>query len=219
MIITAIERHARRKSRLDVFVDGVVACEISRATAKQRGLRVGLETAPEQLDAIVADDRRRAALDIAVAMLARRPRSEREVRQQLKRRGLDAAVVDGTIERLRAARLLDDAEYARSFAESRDRMSPRSRRLLVQELRANGVDAALAAEAVSEVSDAEAAYRLASGRLRSLSRLDQQTFRSRLAGLLQRRGFGWDVTRRTVERCWSDLNRESEEDEGPRLEK
>ncbi|MBI5288290.1 MAG: hypothetical protein HY873_04905, partial [Chloroflexi bacterium] len=80
MIITAIEPHARRKARLDVFVDGVAACEISRATAKQRSLRVGLEVKPEQLDAIVADDRRRQAVDAAGAMLARRPRSEREVR-------------------------------------------------------------------------------------------------------------------------------------------
>ena len=205
MQITAIEPHPRRKSRLDVYVDGVVACEISRATVKQRSLRVGLQMPPEQFDAIVADDRRRQALDIAVTMLARRPRSEREVRQRLKQRKLDAAIADHTIERLRAARLLDDAGYARTYAESRDRTSPRSRRLLVQELRANGVDSAVATDAVGELSDTDAAHRLASSRMRSLARLDQQTFRARLSGLLRRRGFGWDVIRRTVERCWSEL--------------
>ncbi|MBI5288569.1 MAG: RecX family transcriptional regulator, partial [Chloroflexi bacterium] len=159
-------------------------------------------------------DRRRQAVDAAVAMLARRPRSEREVRQGLKRRRLDEATIEETVERLRASRLLDDAEYAHSFAESRGRTSPRSRRLLVQELRANGVDAAVAAQAVGEVSDAEAAYRLATGRMRSLSALNEQRFRSRLGGLLQRRGFGWEVTRQTVERCWSEMELRSGRHDG-----
>lgn len=205
MQITALVQNPRRKSRLDVYVDGVVACELTRATAKQHGLRVGAELPPGGLEEIVTDDRRRQALDAAVAMLARRPRSEREVRRRLRQRKLDTAVIDHTVERLRAARLLDDVEYARSFAESRDRTSPRGRRLVVQELRANGVDAAVATEAVSELSDVDAAYRLASSRMRSLARLDRQAFFSRMAGMLQRRGFGWEVTRRTVERCWAEV--------------
>ncbi len=205
--ITAIEPTLRRKSRCNIYVDGVVAGEISRATAKQQGLRVGLELPPGRLQDIVAEDRRRQALDAAVAMLARRPRSEREVRRRLSQRKLDPAVIDSTVERLHAARLLDDAEYARSFAESRGRIAPRGRQLIVQELRANGVDAAVATEAVAGLDDAEAAYRLATGRTRSLAGLDHRTFRARLSGLLQRRGFGWDVTRRTVDRCWAELGR------------
>jgi regulatory protein len=204
MFVTAIQPNARRKSQLDIFLDGVVAGNVSRRVVKKRSLRPGLELSHEQFEAIVAEDRRRMALDTAVRMLSRRPRSEREVRRRLKQRRVDETTIEGTIERLREARLLDDAEYARSFAESRDRISPRSQRLIERELRAAGVDGAVAAEAVAEISDEESAYRLAATRLRTFAGLEYATFASRLSSLLRRRGFGWSVSRATIERCWAE---------------
>jgi hypothetical protein len=44
--------------------------------------------------------------------------------------------------------------------------------------------------------------------MRSLSRLEFAAFRDRLAGHLQRRGFGWDVIRATVRRCWDEARGE-----------
>jgi regulatory protein len=208
MIITAVERSAKRRGRVDVYVDGVVACELARSVAAAHGLRPGRAIAREQIDAIVAADRRRQALDAAVTMLARRPRSEREVRQRLKQRKFEPALVDETVRRLLETKLLDDAEYARAWTESRDRHSPRGRRLIVQELRASGVDAAIAEQAAAVVSDEDAAYRLASRRMRSLERLEYDAFRNRLGSYLQRRGFGWDVCRATVERCGKELGGE-----------
>ncbi len=203
MIITAVEP-AKRRGRVNVYVDGALACEIARSVAAAHGLRPGQAIAREQIDAIVAADRRRQALGAAVAMLARRPRSEREVRQRLKQGSLPPALVDETVRKLIDMKLLDDAEYARAWTESRDRHSPRGRRLIVRELRASGVDAAIAERAAAEVSDEDAAHRLASRRMRSLERLEYDAFRSRLGSYLQRRGFGWDVCRATVERCWRE---------------
>lgn len=204
MIITAIERSRRHRGRVDVYVDGDVACELSRALVEARGLRPAAAVTPDQIAALVADDRRRLALDAAVAMLARRPRSEREVRQRLRRRKFEPELVEQTMARLHAANLIDDAEYARAFTESRDRQSPRGGRLIARELRSNGIDAALADRAASAVDDDDAAYRLASRRLRGLAGLDYDAFRSRLGGYLQRRGFGWETCRATVERCWRE---------------
>ncbi len=204
MIITAVERSRRHRGRVDVYVDGDVACELARTLAETRGLRPGASITPEQIAALIADDRRRRALDAAVAMLARRPRSEREVRQRLRQRKFEPELVDATVARLFDTKLLDDAEYARSWTESRDRQSPRGSRLIARELRANGVEAAIADDAASAVSDEDAAYRLAARRLRSLAGLERDVFRNRLGGYLQRRGFGWDTCRSTVERCWRE---------------
>lgn len=206
MTITGIERNNRRRSRVDLYINGVVACDISRVTAKKRDLRIGSELSEAELAALIAEDRKREAMETAAAMLARRPHSEREVRRRLTQRKLDEPVIEATLARLKDVRLLDDTEFARSFAESRGRRSPRSKRLLVQELRAVGVDATVAASAVADVSDVDAAYELAQTRVRSLARLEEQAFRQRLSGLLQRRGFGWDVTRSTVDRCWLEAS-------------
>jgi|CXWL01.1.fsa_nt_gi regulatory protein len=213
MIVTALERNSRRRSRLDVYVDGVVACDISRATAKRQALHIGSDLGAGGVVALVAEDLRREALETAVAMLARRPRSEQDVRRRLQQKKLDLALVDETIDRLKKERLLNDTDYARYMTEVRDRLAPRSQRLMAQELRASGVDQATAASAVEGLADDEAAYRVATGRMRTLAQLDQQKFRARLAGLLQRRGFAWEVTRATVDRCWRE-SREDDENNG-----
>ncbi len=205
LIVTSIERSRSRRSRVDVYINGERRFEIGRATATQRGLRPGLPIESAEIDAIVAADARRTAMETAAAMLARRPRSEREIRRRLALRKHDPALIDETIGRLRSLKLIDDAEFARSWTESRDRSSPRGQRLIVQELRASGVDATTARDAADEIAEPDAAYRAASARLRSLRDLDRQAFRNRLGGYLQRRGFGWDVVRATVDRCWAEL--------------
>ncbi|HZP56878.1 MAG TPA: RecX family transcriptional regulator [Dehalococcoidia bacterium] len=206
-IITALERTPRRRGRIDVYLDGVRAFDLSRDTVRKRSLRPGMPLDAAQIEAVVAADARATALRTAGDLLARRMRSERELRQALARRRFDAGVVDETLARLRAARFLDDAQFARSFAESRDRASPRGKRLIAQELRARGIDRDLAASATAGVSDDDAAFRAAWRRAQSLAFADHATFRARLAGLLQRRGFGWDTVRRTIERCQAELGR------------
>jgi regulatory protein len=211
MIITAVER-SKRRGRFDVYVDGALAFVVGRAVAADAGMRPGREVTREEIEALVAADRRRQALDAAVSMLARRPRSEREVRQRLRQRKFEPDLVEATVARLLTTKLLDDADYARSWTESRDRQSPRGSRLIARELRANGVEAAIADRAAAEISDEDAAYRLASRRLRSLAGLEHEAFRNRLGGYLQRRGFGWDVCRSTVERCWRERGGATAED-------
>ena len=212
-MITAVERTPRRRGRVDVYIGGELAFDLARDTARSRDLRPGRTLTQPEIDALVAADRRRTALDTAVAMLARRPRSEREVRRRLAQRRTDPALADETITRLKDARLLDDAEYARVWAESRDRTSPRGRRLLVQELRANGVTIDIARDATSELSEEDAAYRVASRAARSLAGVDYRSFRDRLGARLQRRGFGWALCAATVERCWRETNAEETADD------
>lgn len=204
MIITAINPKPRRRSRVDVYVDGELAFDLARDTVSKRELRPGRPIDRAEIEAIVAADARRSALDTAVAMLARRPRSEREVRRRLAQRKCDPALIDETVERLRGMKLVDDAEFARAWAESRDRSSPRGRRLIAGELRAYGVTAAVAGEAAATVSETDAAYRVAAKRMRSLVGADYRAFRDRLGAHLQRRGFAWEVVRGTVERCWGE---------------
>jgi regulatory protein len=204
MIITAIERKRGRRNRVDVYVDGELRFDVARETAKDRDLRPGRSIEPAEISAIVAADERRSAFDTAGAMLARRPRSEREIRRRLAQRRCDAPIVEETVERLRALGLIDDAAFALAWAESRDRSGPRSRRVVAGELRAHGVDASIARDASATIDEEDAAYRLAQKRAVVLRDADLRAFSERLGGYLQRRGFGWDVVRDTVRRCWAE---------------
>ena len=80
-----------------------------------------------------------AALEVAVRFLGTRPRTRWELERRLRRAGADDAVVDATLDRLAAMGYLDDAAFARWWAEQRDRHAPRGRRMLEAELRQRGV--------------------------------------------------------------------------------
>src|SRR5262249_41183467 len=136
------------------------------------------------------------------------PRSEKDLRDRLRRRGFHTPAVDSAITRMRELSYIDDAAFARFWVDARQASTPRSRRALAFELSRKGVTRELASETVSELSDEEAAYEAAQRRLRALRTLDYEAFTRRLGNFLASRGFGYGVSRSTIDRCWSELQEE-----------
>jgi len=205
MLITSVERQLRRRRRVNLLVDGRCALSLALSLAQEKGLHAGMTIDEAELQALRAEDERRSAYEAAINLLSYRPRSEKEMRQRLRRRGVAPDVIDETVARLHASHYLDDAAFAQFWRESRENLSPRSARLIRSELLSKGVDAGTATATVEGLDDEEAAYRAASKRLKSLRGDDYDLFRRRLGGFLTRRGFSYDVVRRTLERCWREV--------------
>ena len=206
--ITGIRRGSRGRAVLTTS-DGETLIVHAEALALAR-VREGdaLDgAARERLD---LEQHRRKAHEAALQLLRHRPRSEREMVRRLRQRGLPADVVAEEVERLREAGLLDDEAFAESWVEERRERSPRGKRLLRQELVGRGVGAAIADEAVSAVDDRTAALAVARGRAWRLEGLDFQRFSQRLAGFLQRRGFGYEVVEEAVRTVWNENAPEGE---------
>jgi regulatory protein len=134
-------------------------------------------------------------------MLARAPRSARDLRRRLLLKGEPEPDVDATIERLTSAGLLNDAAYARAFVRSKVSSQGFSRRRLQLELARRGVARDVADAAIVEVLEDEGVdesasiERVARKKLRTLSGLDEETQRRRLSAYLARRGYDVDAVR------------------------
>jgi regulatory protein len=204
VIVTAVVRRPRRRL-VDVFVDGELALSVGRELAAERALRPGRTLSPAEIAALAHADARRRAIESALRLLSYRPRSERELRERLARKGFDWRVVRATLARLRELGYLDDAAFARFWTETRQAYRPRSRRLAESELRRRGIGREEAEAATAEISDEEAAYEAARRRLAALAGLEYARFRERLGGFLTRRGFSYGVARATIDRCWAEL--------------
>ncbi|HEY7270999.1 MAG TPA: regulatory protein RecX, partial [Dehalococcoidia bacterium] len=153
-------------------------------------------------------DERQEAVAASLKVLSMSPRSEKDLRQRLRRRGLGRPAADAAVARMRELGYLDDARFAKSYVESRQSSTPRSRRFLAFELGQKGVARELSAPALDEVSDKDAAYAAAQRRVASLRALDRAAFQKRLGSFLAGRGFGYGVARATIERCWAELHLE-----------
>lgn len=204
MRITALERKPRRRS-IDLYVDGEKALSLSADVCLQFGLSSGQEITPEDLAAIRRAESDHKAMASALRLLSYRQRSEREIRERLARKGVTADTVDLVVERLRGSGLLDDTAFAASFAESRDRTSPRSRRLIAAELQAKGVNGSVAEQSAEAIDEADAAYRAGSRRVKTLAGATEAEFRRRLGDFLLRRGFEYEMVEGTVRRLWREV--------------
>src|SRR5262245_2434544 len=125
--ITAIERQKRRR-RFDVHLDGALAFDLSLDLVVERHLAVGDEISPAKQRDLEKEDARRSAMTAALTLFAHGPRSERDLRDRLRRRGLPAEAIDTALTRMRELGYLNDAAYARSYVEARQSATPRSRR-------------------------------------------------------------------------------------------
>ena len=147
-----------------------------------------------------SDQTRRASAS-AIRYLARRPRTEAEVRAHLRRK-FPHDIAEQVVADLRDRSLLNDAEFARLWTESRLRNKPRSAWLVKRELMNKGVSGDLAEAAVSECDDTENAYRAASSYSRRLDGADYETFHRRLYGYMGRRGFSGSTSRSVISSLW-----------------
>ncbi len=203
--ITAIRAGRRPGTRVNIFLNGEFAFSLEAELVVKEGLYVGRELSDNEIDALARSDRFERCLNAANRYLSYRPRSESELRERLYKRGFDGDNVEAVIARLKEQGLVDDTAFAEFWKENREMFSPRSRWLTSLELRRKGVTAEVIEQVVSSASDDDSAYRAALGKARRLSLSDYQSFRRKLDGYLQRRGFGYGVINRTVGRVWQEL--------------
>lgn len=139
MKITAIKQQAKRTDRYSIFVDEKYAFSLSESELIASGVHSGQELSTQEL----ADFKERSKLDkiyaLTLQLVARRPRSERELQDYLRRKNHDEHTAQNILSKLRAVGLVNDEAFARSWVESRRLLKPVSLRRLTQELRQKGI--------------------------------------------------------------------------------
>lgn len=159
-------------------------------------------------------------MEVALRYLGSRPRTRHEVTQRLRRAGVSEEDVEATLARLAELGYVDDAAFARWWAEQRDRHAPRGRRLLEAELRQRGVPRDVVEEfreyhaaperppedAGLPASEAARAREALERHLRGRPVPDDPKARARLGAFLMRRGFDPETVRATIRAAGATLD-------------
>ena len=135
MKISHIKQQAKRADRYSIFVDEKYAFSLSESALLSSGLFIGQELTKDQLADLKDSSTRDKAYNQALGQLARRPRSEWEVRDYLKRKDYDPELINEVVGRLYKVNLLNDAEFARMWVDNRRLLKSTSQRRLQMELR------------------------------------------------------------------------------------
>jgi regulatory protein len=201
--ITALRPTKRDPDRIAVDLDGSFAFALPATLIDDQRLVVGDTLDGERVVALLTADQASRATEAALVFLGYRPRSEKEVRDRLRRGGYEQGAIDHAISRLHEWRYLDDADFARRWVENRAAHRPRGSRLLQQELRHKGIDTETARAAIddADLNETDAAEELARRRLPAYTGDDPAAIRRRLGAYLARRGYGYDVIRIALDRA------------------
>lgn len=196
--ITSLSVQGRNPERVNVYIDGEFAFGLAMIEAAK--LSTGQFLTDADIQALEQLDESERARESALNLLSYRPRSEREVRRRLQRKGFSEQAIEGAVQRLLRAKLLDDEAFARYWISNREQFRPRGQFALRHELGRKGVPSGIIDRLLRDVDEAENAYRAAIRRLSRWQRMDPSERQRKLTGYLQRRGFRYDVIREVWER-------------------
>jgi regulatory protein len=135
------------------------------------------------------------ALGLAYLYIDRRERTVSEVRRHLQVKELDDSTIDETLTNLLALGVLDDARFARVFADDKRELEQWGADRIRRSLCSRGVDRDLIeAELRDQSSDAELARALAVLRRRFRAPPRDRRERDRALGVLLRKGYDSDTS-------------------------
>lgn len=152
-------------------------------------------------------------MEACLRLLTAAPRTRAQLEQAMQRRQVPRQAAEAVLERLAAARLIDDEAFARAWVESRHHSRGLARKALTAELRQRGVaedHVQAAVGALGPEEETAAARRLVAARLPATRGRSQVTRIRQLMGLLARRGYPAAMAYRVV--------REALEQEGVSVE-
>lgn len=198
--ITRIEEQARTRkhlgARVNVFIADKFSFAIDATLAEQSALQAGVVISQSTLSHLLQEDGTAKAYAKAVYFMGFRARSEREIRERLKRDEWPDEVIERVIERLHDEKILNDARFAAGWVENRSLFKPRGAYALGQELRGKGV-AREEIEAALPSGDEESENALAAlaTKRRTWERLEGREREQKMIQFLQRRGFNYSVAR------------------------
>lgn len=197
MKITSIKQQVKRPDRYSIYIDDKYECSLSEGELLRFGLRINQELTAAELERLRSDAVLDKARSQALDQISRRPRSEWELRDYLRRKQHEQSTIEFVIGYLKERDYVNDAEFARRWVENRRLLKPVSRRKLKQELRQKRVDEALIIAALeADQADEREVLRELIARKRRQSKYQDNL---KLMQYLSRQGFNYGDIRSVLD--------------------
>lgn len=194
--ITAITPQKKDKTRCNIEVDGRFYCGMKLETVMQCRLKVGDIVTAEELSRIQLESEKSSALDKALTHITASMKTEREIRDFLKKKGYLQDVCDYVVEKMKEYGFLDDELYAKQYAESACKR--KGARLIEMELKRKGISEDAVEKAVAEITDEEAGARRHLEKYMRGKPFDRVSIQKAYRHLLSK-GYDYDTARAAIE--------------------
>ena len=148
---------------------------------------------------------------LSLRYLTRRPRSEKELKDYLKKKfqrikaepSEEAFITQKIIDTLKQQKFLNDEEFAKWWIEQRTKFKHSSQFVIKRELLQKGISKEILASCFaldgSKANDLEQAKILVEKKLPRYRNLEKRELYNKLGAFLARRGFDWDTIKKAID--------------------
>lgn len=190
MKITDIKQQVKRHDRYSIYVDGKYVFSFSESELLNLGLRIGQEFEAGELEKLKKTAVEDKAYMRSLDLLARRARSEWELRDYLRRKDYETDTIEKIVNRLSEAGYVNDKKFAEAWVNNRRLLKATSKRKLWQELKQKRVPEDSINEVLAEdETDEQQVLKDLIAKKRNQSRYQDD---QKLIAYLLRQGYNYD---------------------------
>ncbi|MBE6184170.1 recombination regulator RecX [Heyndrickxia ginsengihumi] len=210
--ITKISVQKNNPERYNIFLDGQYRFSVDEEVLARFQLLKGKEISSFELDHIMLQDDIRKGVNIAIQFLSFRMRSEKEIKDYLRKKEMDEAIIKEVIHKLYEQQYLNDLHFAISYVKTQVNTTRKGAKIIQLELQQKGINEAYIEEAMGYYDidkQVEHALLLAEKYAKQHQKLSEKQLYQRIEQHLARKGYTFDV----ISRALKNLHVEKDEDE------
>lgn len=204
-VITKITTQQKNQARYNVYLDHgkgeEFAFSVDEDVLIKFQLKKGLELDDFSLMEIHYQDDIRKSYNSAVAYLAKRMRSVKEVRDFLLKKEIEDPVIHEVIHKLVQQKYLEDQEYAFAYVRSQINTTDKGPDLIQLELKDKGIEKSMIEIALKEYSDDqqfEKAAKLCEKFVQKNTKDSNKVIKKKMENMLLRKGYSFDIIHKAV---------------------
>ncbi len=185
---------------MNIYLDGVFGFGLDLENFMKLNLRVDQRLSDEEIEEIIRKGEFAKVYEKVLRFALLRPRSVKEIEDWMKRKDVHESIREELFIRLKKLDLIDDEKFASWWVDQRMSFRPKSRRILIQELRIKGIDRDIIENVLFEVSidEGKIASDLLAKNKYKWERFEEKVAKQKKSEYLARKGFGWDVIKKAV---------------------
>ncbi len=205
-IITKITTQQKNHDRFNVFMDygkgEEFAFSVDSDVLIKFQLKKGMELDDFSFLEIQYQDDIRKAYNLAVNFLARRMRSEKEIRDYLVKKEVEEPVINEVLHKLTAQKYINDMEFALAFVRTQANTTDKGPDLIMLELKEKGIAEGLRLQALEEFpreQQLDKAVKLSGKFFEKNSKDSLKIQKQKLEQLLLRKGYPFEIIQIAVQ--------------------
>ena len=151
MRITSTEMDGKEERAYKIYIDNAYSFSVREEDYFRFNLYDKDEISEEEIKIIKNTANFSAAKSKAFVYLSYKFRTEKEVRLKLEDDGFNCDVTEKVLNELKAEGYINDSLYVRKYLHDRRKLNPKSKRMLMVELRKKGIERQLILEGLEEL--------------------------------------------------------------------